>query len=51
MLHVLRRANGKSLTTRAITLQVMAERGLDVRRPKLVREIAGFAAPEWLFLD
>ena len=39
-LAVLRRANGEALTTRAITLQVMAERGLDVGRPKLVREVA-----------
>jgi hypothetical protein len=39
VLHVLRRANGEPLTMRAITLQVMTERGLDVGRPKLVREI------------
>ena len=39
VLRVLRRANGEPLTTRAITLQVMAERGLDVSRPRLVCEM------------
>ena len=40
VLGVLRRANGQALTTRAITLQVMAERRLDVGRQTLVSEIA-----------
>jgi hypothetical protein len=38
-LGVLRRANGEALSTRAVALQVMAERGLDEERPKLVREM------------
>ena len=40
VLDVLRRANGEGLTTRAITLRIMAERGLDVGRHTLVSEMA-----------
>ena len=39
VLSILRRANGSPLSTRAIALQVMAERGLDVGRHTLVSEI------------
>jgi hypothetical protein len=40
VLSVLRRANGEGMTTRAITLQIMAERGLDVGRQPYVSDMA-----------